>query len=222
MPRRISLTIAACLLGVAAQAPGENVPLTAEQRAFVDRYVDAVRAKDVAKQKALVHPKSLECIKPESADFYDDVFASRVRHRATAPYRTSAQPIPPDKALLMEGDVIYPVRPTNWIQIDLNSDATSGSILLVQVVADRGTWFEVLPCPTPATLAKFRDKRIQDTKDAQRARELLAKLRDPLLAELKQLVSQGRKATAITRYNKASGESLGIARHLIELLEAQK
>ena len=78
MPRRISLTIAACLLGVAAQAPGENVPLTAEQRAFVDRYVDAVRAKDVAKQKALVHPKSLECIKPESADFYDDVFASRL------------------------------------------------------------------------------------------------------------------------------------------------
>jgi len=213
--------LAACLLGVAARAPAENVPLTAEQRAFADRYVDAVRAKDVTKLKALVHPKSLECIRPESAAFYDDIFARRVRYGATAPYRASAQPIPPGQPLFLEGEVTYPVRPTHWIQIDLKPDATSSSTLLVQVVT-RGTWFEVLPCPTPATLAKFRDKKIQDGKDAQRAGDLLAGLRDPLLGELKELVGAGRTATAIMRYSKASGESTGVARHLIELLEAQR
>ena len=214
--------LAACLLGVAARAPAENVPLTAEQRAFADRYVDAVRAKDVTKLKALVHPKSLECIRPESAAFFDDVFARRLRDGATGPYRASAGPIPPGDPLLMEGDLTYPVRPTQWIQIDLDPDATSSVTFLMQVAVARGTWFEVLPCPTPATLAKFRDKKIQDGKDAQRAGDLLAGLRDPLLAELKELVGAGRTATAIMRYSKASGESTGVARHLIELLEAQR
>jgi len=221
MRPRIALLLAACLLGVAVPAPAENVPLTPPQRAFVDRYVDALRAKDATKLRALVHPKSLACIRPESAAFFDEVFARRLRDGAAGPYRASAGPIPPGDPLLMEGDLTYPVRPTHWIQIDLDPDAASSATHFVQVAA-RGTWFEVVPCPTPATLAKLREKKIQDGKDTQRARELLAKLQDPLLAELKGLVSEGRIPTAIVRYSKATGESTGVASRLIELLEARK
>src|SRR5439155_21225114 len=125
MRPRLAPLLAAALLGVAVPAPAENVPLTPEQRAFVNRYVDALRTKDVTKLKALLHPKSLDCIRPESTDFFDDIFARRLRDGATGPYRASAGPIPPGDPLLMEGDLTYPVRPTQWIQIDLDPDATS-------------------------------------------------------------------------------------------------
>ena len=220
--RRLSLLFVACLLCGLAEAFAQNAPLTPEQQAFVERYVDAVRAKDVGRLKALAHPRSLACIQPETASFYDDVFASRTRQPAGAQYAASVQTIAPGQPLMMEGDVTYPVRPTHWIQIDLAQGAISGSVLMVQVVAERGAWLEVLPCPTPATLAKYRAARATTSTQEQRAKELVANLKDPLRGELRQLLRDGRKVSAIMRYNQEAGEDLSVARRVIELLSELK
>ena len=220
--RRLSLLIVACLLYGIGEAFAQNPALTPEQQAFVERYVDAVRAKDVGRLRALVHPRSLACIQPDTAAFFDDVFASRTRHPTAVQYAASVQPIAPGQALMMEGDVTYPVRPTHWIQIDLAPGATSGAILMVQVVLERGAWLEVLPCPTPATLAKYRAAKATASTQEQRARELLANLKDPLRAELRQLLRDGRKVSAIMRYNQEAGEDLTVARRVIELLSELK
>jgi len=204
--RRLSLLFVACLLCGLAEAFAQNAPLTPEQQAFVERYVEAVRAKDVGRLKALAHPRSLACIQPETASFYDDVFASRTRQPAGAQYAASVQTIAPGQSLMMEGDVTYPVRPTHW----------------VQVVAERGTWLEVLPCPTPATLAKYRAAKATATTQEQRAKELVANLKDPLRGELRQLLRDGRKVSAIMRYNQEAGEDLSVARRVIELLSELK
>ena len=214
----ILVVASAGLLAFSGEVVAQTSPLSPEQTAFVERYVDAVRAKDTHRLKALVHPKSLACIQSDAAAFFDDVFASRIRDRADAQYRASVQPIAPGQPLLMEGDVTYPVRPTHWIQVDLAPGGTSGTILMVQVVAERGTWLEVLPCPTPATLAKYRAAKATASTQEHRARELLTNLKDPLRAELRQLLRDGRKVSAIMRYNQEAGEDLSLSRRVIELL----
>ena len=220
--RYLSLLIAACLLSGAGESAAQSVPLTAEQQTFVQRYVDAVRAKDTGRLKALVHPKSLACIRSDSASFFDDVFASRIRDQVEIQYQASAQPVPPGRPLLMEGDVTYPVRPTHWIQIDLAPGATAERILMVQVVAEGGgTWLEVLPCPTPETLAKYRAAKAAASTQDQRARELVTNLKDPLRSELRQLLRDGRKVSAIMRYSQEVGEDPSVARRVIELLGEQ-
>ena len=212
--------IGTCLLNLACAAAAE--PLSAEQNMFVDRYVDAIRANDVARLKMLVHPKSLACITPESADFFNDVLARRARYTSVHSYQASARPIAPGEALFMEENVTYPARPTHWIQIELNLGPTSRATLMVQVLAEGGIWRELVPCPTAAALAKYREAKAQARSADQRARVLSAKLSDPLRSELRQLLSQGRKVEAITRYNAETGENLGIAKRVIELLRAEK
>src|SRR5262249_10073790 len=226
--RRLSPLFVACLLYSLGEAFGQNAPpttnapLTPDQQAFVERYVDAVRAKDVGRLKALVHPLSLACIQPDTASFSDEVFASRTRQPAGAQYAASFQAIASGQPLMMEGDVTYPIRPTHWVQIDLAPEATSGSLLMVQVVAERGAWLEVLPCPTPATLAKYRAAKTTASTQEQRARELGPNLKDPLRAELRQLLRDGRKVSAILRYNQEAGEDLSVSRRVIELLSELK
>jgi len=220
--RHLSRLIMAGLMCVAGEAAAQDVPLTPEQHAFVQRYVDAVRAKDAGRLKALVHPHSLACIQPDTAAFYDDVFRGRTRYATGAQHAASAQTIAPGQPLIAEGDVTYPVRPTHWIQIDLAPGTASGAILMVQIVAERGAWLEVLPCPTPATLAKYRAAKAAASTEEQRARELLTNLKDPLRSELRQLVRDGRKVSAIMRYNQEAGEEPSVARRVIELLGEQQ
>jgi len=226
--RRLSLLLVTYLLYSLGEAlaqnapPAGNTPLTPEQQAFVERYVDAIRARDVGRLKSLVHPRSLACIQPETASFYDDVFASRTRQPAGAQYAASVQVVAPGQPLMMEGDVTYPVRPTHWIQIDFAPGAASGTLLMVQVVAERGAWLEVLPCPTPGTLAKYHAVKGMASTQEQRAKELLANLKDPLRGELRQLLRDGRKVSAILRYNQEAGEDLSVARRVIELLSELK
>jgi hypothetical protein len=50
--------------------------LSTEQKTFVERYADAIRAKDVARLKTFVHPGSLACITPDSAEFFDGHFGA--------------------------------------------------------------------------------------------------------------------------------------------------
>lgn len=216
--RHLSWVVLACLLSAGGEAAAQAVALTPEQQVFVERYVDALRAKDVGGLKALVHPKSLACIRPETAAFYDDVFAGRIGHPADAQYRASAQPIAPGQPLFMEEDVTYPVRPTHWIQIDLILGATSEMTLMVHTVAEHDQWLEVLPCPTPATLQKYRAAKANASREEGRAQELLRNLKDPLRSELLDLLRDGRKVSAIMRYNQEAGEDLSLSRRVIELL----
>jgi hypothetical protein len=224
MSLRSFLVVAAAtvLLSPARVASAQNSPLTQAQKQFVERYVEAIRAKDVSREKALIHPKSLACITPENAVYFDEIFAMRRRHRVDAIQRASAQVVPSGERLFLEDEVVYPVRPSHWLQIDLASGAASSTTLLIQVVADHGAWFEVIPCPTPATVVKVREKKLRDEQNDQRARALLPMLKDPLLSELKEMIAHGRKATAIMRYSKESGETTGVAARVIDLIEESK
>lgn len=210
------------IFAVGADRVGAQEALTDAQRAFVARYVAALRSKDVGRDKALLHPKTLACVGPATAEFFDDLFARQMRYRVADGYRASVQPIPAGQPLLFEGDFQYPVRPTHWIQVDLDPDAASSTSVMLQVVAERGTWYEVIGCPTPATMQKIRAAAAQRTQDTERARALATALADPLRARLLGLLREGRRITAIQEYQAATGEDLAMARRVIELLEATR
>ena len=70
-------------------------------------------------------------------------------------------------------------------------------------------------------LAKYRAAKAAASTQDQRARELVANLKDPLRSELRQLLRDGRKVSAIMRYSQEVGEDPSVARRVIELLGEQ-
>lgn len=201
----------------------EAAPLTKSQKAFVERYVQALRERDFEKYKPLVHPTCLACYTKDNEDFHRDVFQRRlwpmhwpkVQEVRAKLNQTLSQNAP----LAEEPELGCRVRPTHVIQLDFSAGEFKGKTILINVAVDHGSWFEVFGCPTPENLQKFRAAKIQKDAEVARAEALFSSLKDPLLSELKVLLRQGKKVTAIIKYRDASGEDLSTAKRVVELLE---
>jgi len=84
--------------------------------------------------------------------------------------------------------------------------------------ADRGRWYEVLPCPDPEAVVRARAAEEQRARQEQRAQSVASQLADPLRAEIVMLGRSGRRVEAIRRVASAIGEDLAIARRVVELV----
>jgi len=194
----------------AGAAPGRE--------AFVRRYVEAVNARDVEALKRLVHPSSLECITPESADVFEDVFRRRLRHTIPPTYRVTVRPIEATEPLLFDGAVGYPVRPTHFLQVDFQRGERSSTTLVIQAAAEGAAWLEVIPCPTAETIKRARQARGEADRQRGEARRLAADMQAPLREALRRLVAEGRQVEAMRRYSAESGADLALARAVIREL----
>ena len=93
--------------------------------------------------------------------------------------------------------------------------------ITVTFIQDDGGWKIQ---STVLNLSSFDGNRPAGTDDAaqmMRAKQLVAGLDAPLRAELKQLLQQGQKVTAIKRCAKATGENLATALAMMQILEGK-
>jgi len=185
---------------------------------FARRYVDAVGSKNPERFKALLHPKCLACINAQNQEFYDSVFSNWLKETIPANYKTTVEPVARDQWLLLENELVYPLRPSHQVQIDFNTGAYSSTTEVLFVVYDAGRWQQVLPCPGPDTIAKMRVHKEESAKQDRRAQQLAANLPDPLRVELMDLLRKGQRVDAMKRYAAASGEDLTMAVRVVELL----
>lgn len=194
----------------AGAAPGHE--------AFVRRSVEAVNARDVEALKRLVHPSSRECITPESAGFFEDVFRRRLRHTIPPTYRVTVRPINAAEPLLFAGAVGYPVRPTHFLQVDFLRGERSSTTLVIQAAGGGGAWLEVIHCPTAETIERARRARGEADRQREEARQLAAEMQAPLREALRRLVAEGRQVEAMRRYSAETGADLALARAVIREL----
>lgn len=213
------LSGAALLAGAVLCEAMETTVLTDSQKSFVQRYVQAIQARDFEKYKRMVHPTCRACYTRDNEDFHRDMFQRRLlpaHWPVVRDFRAKVLQALPSGTTAIPG---CPAKPTHVIQLDFPAGEFGSKGVLINIAFENGSWFEVFGCPTPDALQKFRTATNQRNAEVARAETLFASLRDPLLSELKALLREGKKVTAITRYRDASGEDLSTAKRVVELLD---
>ena len=219
---RLRPVATAVLLGVAA-IPGlaHAQDIGAPQRMLVERYVAAITAHDAAALKALYHPATRACMNAENADFFEFLFSSDLRFESDLKEGYKLTGFDTADPSIVEGNAMggmlpQPVAPTNQFQID-----TMGTrvVTIVHLAAEKdGTWFIIAGCPTEKGLAMFRERRGQGAQQQAQTRDLVSKLGEPLLSEIKELLAQNRRIDAIKRYQDAAKVDLTTAAGVIDAL----
>jgi hypothetical protein len=143
-------------------ASASGAELTAHprtEREFVSAFVAAVNANDMIRLRKIVHPKCLDRITRKNKSFYDQTLGRDLRRTIPSNYKAVTTPVAADEPLPFEGMMIYPIRPTNTVQIDFEKSANSVITLIRQVVVEDGNWWFVIPSPTAETMAKMREMK---------------------------------------------------------------
>ena len=197
--------------------------LTLSQRRFVDSLLPAIAGTDVNRYVRLVHPASLACRTKEAEDVFAEQFARRQGLVAARRPQVTIQELPRQMALfeyMAKNGFPSPVRPTHALHVDLGTIGTKDRSLVAFIALERGSWYEVHPCPTAEGVAQFRARRVRDAEEQSKAKELATSLGDPLRSELRALLGGGKKIGAIKRYQEATGVSLAMAKRVVEALES--
>lgn len=188
---------------------------------FANEIVQAIRSKKTEQRIAVLHPKSLACVNSSTQPYFDWIFKRQFRYQLPARFNVSSAlltgPIGP---LPDKSD--YPVTPTHQVQIDFNISPTKSTSIVVLAHYDGKHWREVLPCPTPETLAGAQKSSAESDRQSQKIKALASNVDAPLRSELLALLKAGLRVDAIRKYASATGEELVIAKGVVELLETDK
>jgi hypothetical protein len=197
-----------------AQGGSANQP-----EAVAKLFVDAINSKSADRRLALLHPKSRACINTQTQPYYDWIFSRQLKHVIPAAnYKVAATPLSGKPALPSDGKSEYPLSPSHQLQIDFNTGPYSSTSIVLFIVRDSARWYEVLPCPGPDDVAGIRAIEAKRAERERNIESLVARLADPLRAEITALARQGRRIDAIKRYRDATGEDLTTAKDVVDLL----
>ncbi len=222
MDKLRGLALALTLFGTSTACAQEA---DAIQRAFVERYVAALQAQDLAVLKGLYDPAVLRCIAPDNQDYFDFIFAQEIRRGAQlrGGYTlTRFSPADADSVAFSEmgGMSPNPVAPTHEFQIDTPLDSNNHSLMIQRMaVAHDGSWFMVLGCPTAKAVEFFRQRQAEGEQQRARAKQLANELQEPLLSEIKTLLASKRRIEAIKRFQSSANTDLTMATRVVEVLD---
>ena len=210
-------------------ASSENSSADSARQRFARNYVAAIESKDPARIKALIHPQVLAC--KNFAEYFDLGKEQIFGNQPGPGYKISFTALPGDfKLPMLPPDKFeFPVQPSYQLQIDWDrsTDGSSDNHLirlasLIQFIAQKdGAWLLVFPCPNDAGIKLAREMIATGQKQKEHADTLTSQLKDPLRAELKAMLVEGRKIDAIKRYETATGADLTTAKQVIDTLESQ-
>jgi hypothetical protein len=189
---------------------------------FVPGYVSALRSKDIARIRTFLHPQVRACMNENTAQFFDFLSRSEADDDVQGDYRvTHIVPVngPAPLLGLPPDGFAYPIQPAYEVHVEFRG----GKLEVVRFVAEAGgAWFEVYPCPNEKGVAFTRAYAARADEQRKRVEQLAAGVKEPLLAELKALVKDGRVLDAVKRYQDASGvRDLTTARMVVGVLERQ-
>ncbi len=198
--------------------------LTPSQRAFTRDYVSAITGHDLGHRKRLVHPASLACQGKENEDFFQELYA---RHQGTATHQppVAVESLPPTLSIFetfAKYGYRYPVRPTHAFYVDLVPTGPKQKSVVAFSILDGGSWYEVLPCPTPEGLVAYRARKAQAAVDDAAAQELARSLPDSVRTQITVLLREGGRVAAMKKYAELSGQSLAVAKRVVELVESAR
>jgi hypothetical protein len=209
----------------AIPAPATAQRVDQAEQAFAYAYIAAIKSRDPAKVKALFHPAVIACINDDNRDYFEFVVLDELSFGAKlgANYEIeSFKPLsaPPPNGFLPEYGFSYPVPPTHQLHIDAETGGQSIAIIRFVAFVD-GKLFNVEPCPNAKGLVFFREQQAEGEKQRVRAVDLVSKMTDPLLSEIRQLLSQNRWLDAMSRYKDATGSDMAVAATVIEVVQQQ-
>ena len=187
--------------------------------AFVKTYVASMNNRDLAANRALWHSKSLACITQESSDFYDRAFKVSSRHGISTDYKFSSKPVGSNDKLGFEGYAIFPVHPTQEIQIEYTQGEENSGTVIFWLTQEGNGWAEVFPCATPETLQQFKARLPEIKAKEEKTKALVDTIQEPLRGELVAMLRQGKSSTAATHYAEAAKQDRATAMYVIEELE---
>lgn len=214
------LVVLAAFLAVAiACSSSTPVARPATIDGFVKSFVAAINGRDVIASRGLWHSKSLACITPDSADFYDRAFKVSSRHPIPLDYKSTSKPVGPGDDLGFQGYAVFPVRPTQEVHLDYSKGAENSGTVIFWLVQEGNGWAEVFPCATPDTLQKFKAKLPEIRSNEEKTKSLVDALQDPLRGELVAMLQQGKSASAASRYAQATGQDRTTAMYVVEEIE---
>ncbi len=217
------VVLSAALAGLpnsASAHPAEKVAATTPEQ-LAQLFVKAVRSKDPANIKALIHPAVLVCANETTREYFDYILDKDLEDAPSENYKitvteTANNSLPPG---LPEGLFQYPVKPTRQFQIDWNPTAYKSVTVIRAVAAQNGKWFLVYPCPNAAGMKAFHDMNVKRREQQEHARSLAGALKPQRRYELLALLKQGRKIDAVKKYQSWAGVDLTTAMQVMDVLE---
>jgi len=199
---------------LAAAADRADQPLD-----FAPRLVAAINGKKLDARKAVLHPKTLACITPQSKPLVDEALADQFRYNIPKDYRARAEPVPAERPLVLGDGVVLPVRATHQLHLDWQAGTATQVDFVAQIAYVDGAWREVWPCVSDDKVPAMRAANEARRKQRERAQSLAANLQPDLRKELLALLAKGQKIDAVKRYQEASKEDLSTSRAVVEAIK---
>jgi hypothetical protein len=213
--RRLAIALTLALLAAPA---GPARAQDAETRAFVARVVESINSKDLERRRVLVHLACQRCTRIAPELFYNVMVTRQARDPIPRDYTWKLDPVPASEPLMFTEQFDYPVRPTHMLQITFAPAPSSSKTLVVQLVHEGKGWFEMVPCPKPATIVKARETQGANAKRAEHVQALVSGMAAELKATLRDMVKTGSRLNAAKHYQSVSGEDLTTAVEVVEQL----
>jgi hypothetical protein len=113
----------------------------------------------------------------------------------------------------------YPVKPTYDIEIGFGNDTVTLFSDLLEVAPSGGSWYWVTACPNSAGMQFMHAMQTQAAAQKAKARKLAAKVREPLLSQIKKLIAAHDRFGAAQAYQKANGGDLATAAAVVDAIE---
>ena len=217
---RSALAIALGLLevGSARAQTAQGVP--GDVKNFVAQYVAATNAKDTARLRSFLYPKSLVCIMPENKDYYD-AMASHIGEPIPPNYKFSVMPVNEGNLKALEGmGQRWTVKPMQELHIDYQQGDDVGSYI-VYLIHENGRWFQDFPCATDAAIKQYRDNAVANEAALAHYKALAADIKDPLRSELLGLLRAHETGRATDRYHEATGQDYKTSMYVMNELKTQ-
>jgi len=199
---------------LAAAADRADQPLD-----FAPRLVAAINGKKLDARKALLHPKTLACITPQSKLLVDEALVDQFRYNIPKDYRARAEAVPAERPLVLGDGVVLPVRATHQLHLDWQAGTATQVDFVAQIAYVDGAWREVWPCVSDDKVPAMRAANEARRKQRERAQSLAANLQPDLRKELLALLAKGQRIDAIKRYQEASKEDLSTSRAVVEAIK---
>ena len=217
---RSALAIALGLLEVSSVRAQTAQGVFGDVKNFVTQYVAATNAKDTARLRSFLYPKSLACIMPENKDYYD-AMASHIGEPIPPNYKFSVMPVNEGnlKALESMGQR-WTVKPMQELHIDYQQGDDVGSYI-VYLVHENGRWFQDFPCATDAAIKQYRDNAVANEAALAHYKALAADIKDPLRSELLGLLRAHETGRATDRYHEATGQDYKTSMYVMNALKTQ-
>jgi hypothetical protein len=214
----------ACTIGLfaicsAVAQPAQGVP--GDLKNFVTQFVAATNARDSARQRLFLYPKSLACITPENKDYYD-AMASHRGEPIPPNYKFTAMPVNEGNLKAFEGlGQRWPVKPSQELHIDYQQGDDVGGYV-VYLIHENGRWFYDYPCATDAAIKEYRDNAAANEAALAHYKDIASEIKEPLRSELLGLLRAHKTGTATDRYHQATGQDYKTSMYVMNALKAEE